>query len=185
MLDAGCGFGRNAEYFIRNNYQIYGVDAKEEAVLQLQEKITAWNPDFPKGNFTVEDIRATGFSDGYFDFIISSAVLHFAESHADFTAMFREHIRVLKPGGFFFCRMTARHTIEQLATPLGEGVYLLPDESVRYLLDQALLKELMARHELVFVEPFKTVNVADIRTMATLVLMKQQGSNPASATFDR
>lgn len=173
ILDAGCGHGRNSEYFIRNGYDIFGIDKKEESIAYLKENIKILNPEFPSSNFTVADLNAIPFTDAYFDFVISSAVLHFAESRKEFMELFKEHIRVLKKGGFFFFRMTAKHTIEHLATQISEDIYYLPDESTRYLLDQNVLKKLMLENNLVFVEPFKTVNVADIRSMSTVVLMKK------------
>ncbi len=172
ILDAGCGQGRNAEYFIKNNYDIYGVDKKEEAIFSLKEKIKQWNPIFPKSNFSVANLEAIPFHDDCFDFIISSAVMHFSESRNQFINLFKEHIRVLKKEGFLFIRMTSKHTIEHLATPINEDVYLLPDGSTRYLLDQNVLKKLMTEDNLIFVEPFKTVNVSDIRSMSTIVVQK-------------
>ncbi|MEZ4934272.1 MAG: class I SAM-dependent methyltransferase [Saprospiraceae bacterium] len=173
ILDAGCGHGRNSEYFIRHGYNIYGIDKNEESVAHLLDEIYRWNPAFTKSNYAVANLNAIPFPDDYFDFIISSAVLHFAESRKEFVDLFNEHIRVLKKGGFFFFRMTSKHTIEHLATQIKEDIYCLPDESTRYLLDQNVLKKLMLIHNLVFVEPFKTVNVADVRTMSTVVLMKK------------
>ena len=173
ILDAGCGHGRNCEYFIKNNYEIYGLDIKEEVIINLKEKIDNWNSLFPKGNFSTADLSAIPFPENHFDFIISSAVLHFSENKDHFVQLFKEHTRVLKKDGFLFIRMTSKHTIEHLASKVNEDVYLLPDGSVRYLLDQTVLKKLMLENNLVFVEPFKTVNVADMRSMSTIVLIKK------------
>ena len=172
ILDAGCGLGRNAEYFVKNNFEIYGVDKNEEAIAGLKMKISGWNPAYDKNRMTVTDLVDIPFPENHFDFIISSAVLHFAENREHFLAMFKELIRVLKKDGFLFIRMTSKHTIEHLATRIKEDVYLLPDESVRYLLDEQVLKKITAENQLVLVEPFKTVNVADVRSMSTIVLMK-------------
>ena len=110
--------------------------------------------------------------DAHFDFIICSAVLHFCENRKHFIQLFEEMIRVLCPGGIFWFRMTAKHTIEHLATHRHDDVFLLPDGSTRYLLDRKTLSELMKKHDLEFLDMFKTINVSDIRTMATVVLKK-------------
>ena len=41
-----------------------------------------------------------------------------------------------------------------------------------YLLDVVVLKQLMQQHQLQFLDPFKTVNVSDLRTMAVVVVVK-------------
>ena len=173
ILDAGCGRGRNAEYFIKNGYEIFGVDKNEKSILSLREKINEWNAGFDSANFKIEDLINISFPDCYFDFIISSAVLHFSENREHFTQQILELIRVLKNDGFLFIRMTGKHTIEHLSVRIKDDVYFLPDESTRYLLDKNYLEEFMAKNNLTYVEPFKTVNVADVRSMTTLVLMKK------------
>ena len=95
------GHGRNSEYFIKNNYDIYGIDKKEIAIASLHKKINEWNPNFPQQNFSVASLEEIPFPDNHFEFIISSAVLHFSENRNHFAALFKEHIRVLKKGGFF------------------------------------------------------------------------------------
>ena len=69
--------------------------------------------------------------------------------------------------------MTTKHTLVQHAEHLQDDIYVLPDGSTRYLLDATILKDLMEKHHLVLVDPFKTVNVADLRTMSVVVLQNQ------------
>ncbi|MEO1261380.1 MAG: class I SAM-dependent methyltransferase [Bacteroidota bacterium] len=173
IFDAGCGRGRNAEYFIKNNYAIFGVDKDEESILKLKEKINEWNADFNEDNFKVADLINVPFPDQFFDFIISSAVLHFSDNRNHFKQQLLELIRVLNKNGFLFIRMTSKHTIERFAVKIKGDVYFLPDESTRYLLDKDYLENLMQENNLIYVEPFKTVNVADVRSMTTLVLMRK------------
>jgi tellurite methyltransferase len=172
LLDAGCGWGRNSEYFIKNDFEIYGVDRSEEAIMNLKSHLSEWKASYPKERFSVADLNEIPFPNNHFDFIICSAVLHFCESRAHFIALFEEMIRVLKPSGIFWFRMTTKHTIEHIAKHLYDDIYVLPDGSTRYLLDRNILHDLMKKHELTFLDPFKTVNVSDIRTMATVVLKK-------------
>ena len=172
LLDAGCGWGRNSEIFIRNNFDIYGIDRSDEAILELQQLLPTWQKDYDKSKFSVANLQKIPFPDEHFNFIISSAVLHFCESRKEFIQQMEELIRVLKPNGILWFRMTAKHTIESFATHLKEDIYLLPDGSTRYLLDKNLLQSLMNKHNLQFLDPFKTVNVSNIRTMSTVVLQK-------------
>ena len=181
MLDAGCGYGRNAQFFIRNNYNIWGLDQSEEAISILQQSMVDWNKKYDQNKFLQGALEAMPFEEAHFDFIISSAVLHFARDRAHFIELFEELIRVLRPNGILWFRMTAKHTILEHAQELQEDVYLLSDGSTRYLLDLAVLNGLMEKHQLQFVDPFKTVNVSNLRTMSTVVLHK---GNPINEQED-
>jgi ubiquinone/menaquinone biosynthesis C-methylase UbiE len=174
ILDAGCGVGRNSEYFVRQNFDIYGVDRSEQAIQLAKEKMAVWNPHFDVERFRVADGASLPFPDQNFDYIISSAVLHFAEDRAHFTQLLAELVRVLKPGGILFIRMTTKHTLAHLSQQLHDDVYQIPDGSTRYLLDVEHLKELMGEYNLSFADPFKTVNVEDVRTMAVVVLERMR-----------
>ena len=172
ILDAGSGVGRNSEYFIKNNFDIFGIDLQEEAIQNAKEQIILWNADFDWERFFVANLIEIPFPDNNFDFIISSAVLHFSKDRVHFTKLFEELVRVLKPGGILFIRMTTKHTLAHLSEHLFDDVYNIPDGSTRYLLDVIYLRDLMIKIKLSFVDPFKTVNVEDVRTMAVVVLRK-------------
>mgnify|MGYP001598081226 FL=1 len=81
-------------------------------------------------------------------------------------------VRVLKPDGSLFIRMTSDIGIEKKVKHIENGVYHIPDGSIRFLLTPALLKEAMHENNLSFIEPLKTVNVDNLRCMSTLVLRK-------------
>src|SRR5690349_19430144 len=63
ILDAGCGFGRNLVYLLREGYEVFGVDQDQRAVAAVQALATA----LPAGNFRVEEIEAMSFPDAFFD----------------------------------------------------------------------------------------------------------------------
>ena len=172
ILDAGCGSGRNTQYFVENNFDIWGIDRQAEAIEVIQENVRHWNPKYDPSKFSIADLTKIPFPADHFDFIISSALLHFAENRAHFLQLMEEKIRVLRPNGILWFRMTTKHTLEQYAQHLHDDIYALPDGSTRYLLDLEVLSQLMEKHALQFLDPFKTVNVANLRTMATVVLQK-------------
>lgn len=169
ILDAGCGSGRNLIWFIKNNLDIYGIDKDESAINYLKAVFL----HFKKDRFQTAEIAALPFEDNFFDHIISSAVLHFAESFSEFNKMVKEMVRVLKPSGSLFIRMTSDIGIENKVMPIENGVYHIPDGSTRFLLTPTLLHSMMQENNLSFIEPLKTVNVDNVRCMSTLVLMKK------------
>ena len=56
LLDAGCGGGRNLVYFLRNGFQVFGVDEHPEAVSQVRRLAAQLAPALPATNFQVSDI---------------------------------------------------------------------------------------------------------------------------------
>jgi len=168
ILDAGCGHGRNLHWFLRNAIVIYGVDQHFDAIQELQRQ----HPTLAE-RFRCSGVESLPFANDQFDHVLSSAVLHFAKDTAHFQRMMTEMVRVLKPGGSLFIRMTTDIGIEDKVEPAGGGVYDLPDGSRRFLLTRGLLAEMMTVNGLSFLEPLKTVNVNDIRCMSTLVLRKE------------
>ncbi|RYZ89035.1 MAG: class I SAM-dependent methyltransferase, partial [Proteobacteria bacterium] len=126
----------------------------------------------PKDNFICASVDNTPFDDARFDLVISSAVLHFAESMDHFDAMLRSMWRVLKPGGYFFARLASDIGIEHLVRDLGNGRYLLPDGSIRFLVNHELLLRYTASLNGRLHEPIKTTNVQN------LLFLSQHMCNP-------
>ncbi len=168
ILDAGAGGGRNLHWFVHTGCQVYGIDQNAAAVAMLRENY----PHVPLENFQVASVESMPFPDAKFDHVICSAVLHFAESHEHLRQMFAEMIRVLKPGGSLFLRVATDVGIEGKGIPLGNGWFQLPDGSDRYLLTKRELDALVAQYTLRWLEPFKTVLVEVLRSMAVVVLGK-------------
>ena len=168
ILDAGCGEGRNLHWFLLNNISIYGIDSNAASIAELKSRY----PHIPGNTFHNAPVEQMPFEDNYFNHIICSAVLHFAKNTDHFHDMISELVRVLKPKGSLFIRMTSDIGIEQSVELIADGVYRIPDSSKRFLLTRALLQNIIQKHDLLFLEPLKTVNVNDLRCMSTLVLQK-------------
>ena len=167
ILDAGCGSGRNLTWFVQNDMRIFGVDQDEFQIGELRKKY----PD-RLDDLLVSDLKSMPLPEDFFDHIISCAVLHFAQDLYHFHSLFAEHIRVLRPQGSFFIRMTSDIGLPSAGHDMGEGVFRIPDGSTRFLLTRNLIEELMAVHHLTLLEPIKTTNVEDVRAMTTLVFQK-------------
>jgi tellurite methyltransferase len=173
ILDAGCGGGRNLVYFLQNGFEVYGIDPNPNAVAAVQQLAQELAPNIPPDNFKVAAAEDMPFGDAEFDLVLSSAVLHFAQSKTHFEAMLNEMWRVLKPGGYFFARLASDIGIEALIEPMGNGRYLLPDGSERYLVTQQMLLQYTSDLGAQLHEPIKTTNVQNLRCMTTWCLRKK------------
>lgn len=172
ILDAGCGEGRNLIYFIRNDYQVYGIDKDEDSIQMLKHLIKSINKEYPLDRFVAGKVEEMPYEQHEFDAMISSAVLHFAENQEHFINMFTEMDRVLKPKGILFARMATDIGMKDKIKSMGNGKFFLPDGSVRFLLTKKTLGEIMDQFGFDFIEPFKSVIVDEKRSMSTIVLRK-------------
>ena len=172
VLDAGCGYGRNLVYLLREGYEVFGVDADPRAVEATRRLAASLAPRIPADHFRVEPIEAMSFPEGFADVVLSSAVLHFARDDDQFGAMVRGTWRVLKPGGLLFCRLASSIGMEHQVQRIAGRRFLLPDGSERYLVDETLLVKLTEELGGQLVDPLKTTVVQNQRCMTTWVVRK-------------
>ena len=172
ILDAGCGEGRNAVYFINSGYQVFGIDENELAIQYIRYLSKSLKPDYDAHRFQVGKLEEIPFHTSAFDAVICSAVLHFAADEINFWEMMDEMLRVLKPGGILWFRMTtAFGGMKEEGRELGGGKYLLPDGSERFLITQDHVDKLLEKG-LRFLEVPKSVLVHGQRTMGVFVFEK-------------
>lgn len=106
VLDLGCGTGRDSyvcSYLVGESGRVIGIDMTEEQLEVARRHRDAQaaafgfrvsNVDFREGY--IEDLAAAGIEDDSVDVVISNCVLNLSP---DKPAVFREIVRVLKPGG--------------------------------------------------------------------------------------
>ncbi len=170
ILDAGCGGGRNLVYLLQHGFDVRAVDSDALAVARTKQLMEELRPDAAPDTARVASLDELPFADDSFDVVICNAVLHFARDHAHFDAMTAELLRVLAPGGLFFCRLASDVGIEEAVEPIGEGRYGLPDRSERYLVNEQRLEALTRSAGAKLLDPIKTTNVQGLRCMTTWVL---------------
>lgn len=164
ILDAGCGSGRNIRYLLKESFNVTAFDPDATKIELLRQSYTTQIEKFSCSS--IEEFESAE----KFDFIICNAVLHFARDHEHFEKMFEALINQLSTEGIIFIRMTSNIGIERFLKSDIKGVYHLPDDSFRYLITERKLQDLMNTYQLEFLEPLKTVNVANMRSMSTFVL---------------
>lgn len=172
ILDAGCGGGRNIIYFLRSGFHIFGVDQNTEAIEYVRRLAQIHAPKPAPENFQVSSVEKMPFAGESFDWVLSSAVLHFAENEKHFNEMLNEMWRVLKPNGILFARLASTIGIENRVEKISERRYFLPDGSERFLVDEEMLVEKTGNLDATFIEPIKTTNVQNLRCMTTWIIRK-------------
>jgi SAM-dependent methyltransferase len=173
VLDAGSGYGRNLVHLLRAGCQVFAIDEDPQAIEHVRRLSASLHTGLPVENFQVGPVEQMPFPSAFADVVLSSAVLHFARDDRHFRAMLAELWRVLKPGGLFFCRLGSRIGMD--FERLRGNIYLIPDGSQWFLVDQPMLLALTEELNAVLVDPLKTTIVQDYRCMTTWVLRKRRG----------
>jgi len=164
ILDAGCGEGRNLRWFVEMDHDIWAVDKDTERLKMAKVNYPAINDKILHGSLT-----KLPFDTGYFDHVVCSAVLHFAEDEYEFHKMLQELLRVLKVGGSLFIRTASSIGLQEETISLQDS---FNQQRAGFYLNREIIAELLSTYQLKLLEPVKTTNVQDIRAMTTLVLQK-------------
>jgi SAM-dependent methyltransferase len=172
VLDAGCGYGRNLVYLLREGAEVFALDADAAGVAHVKALAAELAPRLPAENFRVGAIEAMPFADEFADVVICNSVLHFARDEEQFLAMVTELWRVLRPGGMLFCRLGSRIGME--FERLRGQIYRIGDGSEWFLVDEAALLDMTRQMDAVLVDPLKTTVVQDYRCMTTWVVRKRR-----------
>ena len=172
VLDAGCGYGRNLVYLLREGAEVFALDADAAGVAHVKALAAELAPQLPAENFRVGAIEKMPWADGFADVVICNSVLHFARDEEQFLAMVTELWRVLRPGGMLFCRLGSRIGME--FERLRGQIYRIGDGSEWFLVDEAALLDMTRQMDAVLVDPLKTTVVQDYRCMTTWVVRKRR-----------
>lgn len=174
IFDAGCGFGRNLVYLMREGYDVSGVDGDPDTIREVRAMAAALAPSLAPDRFRAEPVQAHSFPDAFATVVISSAVLHFAKDDETFDAMLNGSWRVLAPGGMWFCRLASSIGMATAVRRVGESSrrHRLPDGTERYLVDEAFLMDRTHALGGRLLDPLKTTVVQDQRAMTTWVVRK-------------
>ncbi len=167
VLDVGCGSGRNLHFFLQAGYRVSGMDRDPDVVEELRRR---WRAE--EARFWVGELESLSGEAVQADLVVCNAVLHFARNRAHFEAMLRGGWAAVRSGGLFFARLASSIGLEADLADLGDGRYLLPDGSERFLVDEDDLVRATDRLGAELLDPIKTTNVQNLRCMTTWVLRK-------------
>lgn len=127
VLDAGCGPGRDTEYFVENGLDAVGVDLAEGMLEQTDGK---------KGEYHRMDVRDLEFPDSSFDAAWCNTVIHFFPRE-EMEEVIEELSRVTREDGLVFVSFKlGDETIEREAFGSSVIQHLVPEEFARGLCEE-------------------------------------------------
>jgi len=162
ILDAGCGEGRNMVYFIKNGYQIYGIDQNREMVSMAQLISQSLNKNYARENIIESSIEENPFPENFFDIVLCINVLHIARDINHFKNMIKSMVKILKSGGLFYMSMESNVGIERKLKRVGHWKYELENNEIRFLLTNKLVEEIIRTTNLVRSEPMRTIHIENM-----------------------
>jgi SAM-dependent methyltransferase len=171
VVDAGCGYGRNLVYLLREGFDVFAMDEDPEGVAHVRALAAELQPRLPAENFQVAAIEKMPFPDAFADVVLCNSVLHFARDDRHFLSMVEELWRVLRPGGMLFTRLGSRIGME--FERIRGNIYRIGDGSEWFLVDEAVLLRMTEQMDAVLVDSLKTTVVQDHRCMTTWVVRKR------------
>ncbi len=118
ILDLGCGNGRYVKLF--GQLQTFCLDNSEELIKIVSTR-------YPHVQTICSDVTEIPFSNNYFDYVISIAVIHHLSTETRRIQMIIELYRVLKPGGLSIVTAWANSTPTDKFTKINEDSdYFVP-----------------------------------------------------------
>jgi SAM-dependent methyltransferase len=93
ILEVGCGTGSFTRELARSGAEVVAIDVSPELL-----EIARANCSAPNVQYQIQNAYALSYSQGVFDSVVGSSVLH----HLEIEAAIRDVYRVLKPGGTIY-----------------------------------------------------------------------------------
>ncbi len=172
LLDAGSGEGRNLNYFLLNNFDVFALDKNASALRMLTYMAGMLNPETGKDHFIEGDILDHPFPANHFDYILCLSVLHFANSRQEFGKMIRNLLYPLKTGGKIVLGMNSVFGSEEIIEKTSPDLYRMPDGSNRFLLDEEILRNFKEDNNLEIEEQARTLIIHGKESYTGLMLKK-------------
>jgi 2-polyprenyl-3-methyl-5-hydroxy-6-metoxy-1,4-benzoquinol methylase len=173
ILDAGCGEGRNMVYFIRQNFNIYGIDSSSEAVQMARILCKSINKTYETENIQPFPIEDNPFPDHFFDVVLCINVLHSVEDQNEFFNLIGHLMRILKPDGLLFLSMQSKIGLSKISRERHGNNVSSAEENGNFYFSNDLLSEIRTHEGLMDIEPVKTIVIDDNKSYTYLFFQKK------------
>ena len=166
VVELGCGFGDDTTFLLKTGHRIISCDLSEESLAELKRRyphaetkhLNLMNP-FP-------------FEDDSADMVIASLCLHYF-SDEEVRKPLAEIRRILKPDGFFLCRLNSENdrilgnADEQ---DLGSGMYMTKDGLKRFY-SEDLVREVFTDFRLISLIKYETTKYSRLKSLWEFVAL--------------
>ena len=169
LIDVGCGNGRDSLYFIKSGIKVFGIDASDVAISELQT-YAADGIQFKCGNF-INDKELYSQNPDYF---YCRFVLHAVDEEGENNFISNTY-DALKPGGKLIIEVRSIHDEKYgKGEPMGRNAYILDGHYRRFIVMEELLSKLIKTgYKIKYAEeeegfaPYASENSPIIRIVAT------------------
>ena len=120
VLEVGCGPGANIWFLHREGFHVAGIDGSPTAIEQTANRLKAENSSINHADLKAGDFSSLPWDDNTFDVVIDIFAVY-ANPVKIIDKTIAEIHRVIKPGGFHFCKLWGTG-----CTGYGEGEELEP-----------------------------------------------------------
>ncbi|MFB6241938.1 MAG: class I SAM-dependent methyltransferase [Candidatus Nanosalina sp.] len=161
VLDAGCGWGRDVNYFNRNGLNALGVDRAPRPLKYAEENM--------HGEFQRMDVAHLAFRDETFDGVWCNSVIHFYKP-GKMRKPVSELARVLKKGGILYINFKLTEGEPEPDVREEEDGSLVK----RYLILQEYARELLEKSNLEVLGEYCEVNTEDFENPVWSVFCRKK-----------
>ncbi len=133
VLDLGCGGGRHAVWLARHGFDVFACDMHEQMIVVASQRMSVYG----KANrVCMASMLSLPYSEGKFNVVVSTGVLHNAFCYNDLVKSYQEVSRILTEGGQFFLTIfTDAYISEELRqNNVNEKYLYVTKDDVRMLL---------------------------------------------------
>ena len=99
VLEVGCGSGANLWMVAREGFEAHGIDLSVEGLTLCEQMLARWGTS---AELAQGDMTLLRYPDHHFD-VLLDVFASYCLPESGFAAFLDEAVRVLKPGGRFFC----------------------------------------------------------------------------------
>jgi ubiquinone/menaquinone biosynthesis C-methylase UbiE len=106
VLEAGCGSGANLWMVAREGFEAHGTDLSVEGLALCEEMLARWGTS---ASLAQGDMTSLRYQDHHFD-VVLDVFASYCLPESEFAEFLDEAVRVLKPGGRFFCYTPSKNS---------------------------------------------------------------------------
>ena len=122
VLEVGCGPGANLWFMHREGFAVHGIDVSGAAIAIAGTRLAVENAGItsPLPDLRVGNISQLPWPDDHFDVVVDVFAVY-ANTIDVINDALSEIVRVLKPGGLFYCKLWGTNS-----TGFGQGLLIEP-----------------------------------------------------------